>query len=130
MTQLKQIYRCPLCGNIVEVIHSGQGQLVCCGQPMELLEEKTNGEGGEKHLPVIESQQEGVKIKVGEVEHPMLENHYIEWIEVIEGEHHFIYFLKPQEKPEIVLPLKNFQSSEIKVRAYCNVHGLWSLTKK
>lgn len=113
MTKQKQIYKCNVCGNIVEVLHSGQGQLVCCGQPMELQIEKEVDEGKEKHIPVIE----GGKIKVGEVPHPMEESHYIEWIEVDNCK----IFLKPGDKPEAEFNVKENSS----VRIYCNIHGLW-----
>lgn len=114
MTKQKEIYRCNVCGNIVEVVHTGAGQLVCCGQPMELLVEKETDEGKEKHVPVIK----GNKVLVGAVPHPMEESHYIEWIEVDNCR----VFLKPGDKPEA-------EFGEIKegalVRIYCNVHGLW-----
>ncbi|MCK4432917.1 MAG: desulfoferrodoxin FeS4 iron-binding domain-containing protein, partial [Methanomicrobia archaeon] len=79
MTELKQVYKCSICGNIVEVLHTGIGELVCCGQPMELLKEKTEDAGLEKHVPVIEKTEKGIKIKVGSIPHPMEEKHYIEW---------------------------------------------------
>jgi superoxide reductase len=82
MTKKGQIYKCEICGNIVEVLDEGVGELVCCGQPMKLIEEKTEDEGKEKHVPIIERNEEGVKIKVGSVPHPMTEEHYIEWIEI------------------------------------------------
>ena len=80
MTELKQIYKCEVCGNIIEVIHTGQGTLVCCNQNMTLIEEQSEGEYAEKHAPVITKNEEGVNIKIGAVEHPMEEDHYIEWI--------------------------------------------------
>jgi len=83
MTGLKQVYRCNVCGNIVEVLHAGKGELVCCGQPMELLREKTADVGKEKHVPVVETTDSGIKVRVGDVPHPMEEKHYIEWVEVI-----------------------------------------------
>jgi len=123
MTEILQIYKCNICGNIVEVVHSGAGELVCCGQPMELLEEKTSGAGQEKHLPVVEKTAKGVKVKVGAVEHVMEEKHYIEWIEVICGETSCRRYLKPREKPEAVF---EGIAGKVKVREYCNLHGLWS----
>jgi len=130
MTNQKQIYKCNICGNIIEVLHSGVGELVCCGQPMELISSKTEDEGAEKHLPVIEELppnlcqgKDGFRIKIGEQEHPMEENHYIEWIEIntVDGKSGK-KFLKPGEKPE-----SNFYTRmEVTfIRAYCNVHGLW-----
>jgi len=122
MTKQKQIYRCNLCGNIVEVLHAGDGQLVCCGQPMELLKEKTEDAGLEKHVPVIEKTETGLKVKVGSVPHPMEEKHYIEWIEVIADGRVYRKFLKPSDKPEAEFELK---SEEIGAREYCTIHGLW-----
>ena len=127
MTKQNQIYKCNYCKNIVEVLHSGVGELVCCGKPMELLEEKDKDKGLEKHVPVIKelSDNSGVKIKVGEIDHPMENDHYIEWIEVAvdspvnkRGKK----FLKPGEKPEAEF---NTKEKTIKARAYCNLHGLW-----
>ena len=120
-TEQKQIYRCNICGNIVEVLHVGVGQLVCCGQPMQLMEEKTQDEGQEKHVPVIEKTDNGIKVKVGSVPHPMEDSHYIEWIEVISDGSAYRKFLKPGEKPEAVFELESITEA----REYCNVHGLW-----
>jgi len=117
-----QVYKCNICGNIVEVLHVGGGELVCCGQPMELLEEKTTDVGREKHVPVIEKTEFGVKVKVGSVPHPMEQNHYIEWIEIIADGKTYRKFLKPGEKPEAEFEIK---ATEIEARAYCNIHGLW-----
>jgi superoxide reductase len=122
MTAVKQIYKCNVCGNIVEVLHAGQGELVCCGQPMELLEAKTADEGKEKHVPVIEAGDKGVKVKVGSVPHPMEEKHYIEWIEVITDGDGCRQFLKPGDKPEAEFDIK---SRKVAAREYCNIHGLW-----
>ena len=132
MTQKTQIYKCNICGNIVEVLDVGAGQLICCNQPMELLEEKNKEEGLEKHLPVIEELpanvcqgKDGVKIKVGEVEHPMEENHYIEWIEIIPADNkRGKKFLKPGDKPEVEFYTRK---EVIGARAYCNIHGLWKV---
>ena len=95
MTQLKQIYKCSVCGNIVEVIHASGGELVCCGKPMELLVEKTQELGFEKHVPVIERTEQGILVKVGSMPHPMEETHYIEWIEIIADGQSCRKFLKP-----------------------------------
>jgi len=122
MTEKKQIYKCNLCGNIVEVLHSGQGHLVCCGQPMELLEEKTEDAGQEKHVPIIEKTEKGAKVKIGSEPHPMESDHYIEWIEIITSEGSFRKFLKPGNKPESEFEI---EAEDIEVREYCNVHGLW-----
>lgn len=122
MTEQKQIYKCNVCGNIVEVLHSGVGQLVCCGQPMELLKEKTEDVGQEKHVPVIEKTERGIRVKVGEIPHPMEKNHFIEWIELIAGGKVYRKFLKPGDKPEAEFGLK---AEKIEAREYCNIHGLW-----
>lgn len=122
MTELNQIYKCNICGNIVEVLHAGVGELVCCGQPMELLKEKTEDVGKEKHVPVIEKKSNGFKVKVGSIPHPMEEKHYIEFIEVIADNKTYRKFLKPGEKPEAEFSIK---SGNIEAREYCNVHGLW-----
>lgn len=124
MTAQKEIYRCNICGNIVEVLHTGAGQLVCCGQPMEKLTEKEKEEGLEKHVPVIEKTEKGILVKVGSVPHPMEEKHYIEWIEVIQPDGKADRkYLKPGEVPEALFCGVN--ESGVTVREYCNVHGLW-----
>jgi len=122
MTQLKQIYKCNICGNIVEVLHSGAGQLVCCGQPMEQLSEKTEDIGYEKHVPIIEKTEKGVLVKVGSVPHPMEDSHYIEWIEIIADGKYCRKFLKPGDKPEAFFEVT---AEKIEAREYCNIHGLW-----
>ncbi|MCK4778302.1 MAG: desulfoferrodoxin [Actinomycetia bacterium] len=122
MTELNQIYRCNVCGNIVEMVHASAGQLVCCGQPMELLVEKTEDEGKEKHVPVIERTDEGIIVKIGSVPHPMEESHYIEWVEILHKGRTCKKFLNPGESPEVKFRAK---SEDIKVREYCSVHGLW-----
>jgi len=122
MTELRQIYRCNVCGNIVGVVHTGVGQLVCCGQPMELLTEKTADVGLEKHVPVIEKVGNKVKVKVGSVPHPMEQKHHIEWIETIADGKSCRKFLKPGEKPEAEFEIT---AEKIEAREYCNIHGLW-----
>jgi len=122
MTEQQQIYKCNICGNIIEVIHIGIGQLVCCGQPMELLKEKIADVGLEKHVPVIEKVGNKVKVKVGSVPHPMEEKHHIEWIETIADDKTCRKFLKPGEKPEAEFEIT---AEKIEAREYCNIHGLW-----
>ncbi len=122
MTKLLEIYKCNVCGNIVEVIHTGVGQLVCCGQPMELLKEKTADVGQEKHVPVIEKTGAKILVKVGAVPHPMEEKHYIEWVEVVADGRSYRKFLKPGEKPEAEFEVT---AQKIEAREFCNVHGLW-----
>ncbi len=122
MTRLNEIYKCGVCGNIVEVMHTGQGELVCCGKPMELLAEKTREEGNEKHLPVVEKTGKGILVKVGKVPHPMEEKHFIEFIEVIADGKLCRKFLKPGEKPEAGFEIS---AENVVAREYCTVHGLW-----
>lgn len=122
MTEKKQVYKCRICGNIVEVLHTGIGTLVCCGQPMQLFEEKNREGGMEKHVPVIEKTDNGTRVKVGSVEHPMEENHYIEWIEIIADGEYCRKFLGPEDKPEAEFEIN---VGKVSAREYCNVHGLW-----
>lgn len=122
MTVLKQIYKCNVCGNIVEVLHTGKGTLVCCQKPMERLVEKNQDIGQEKHLPIIEKTKTGIKIKVGAVPHPMEKEHYIEWIEIITDKKSCRKFLTPDDKPEAEFSIK---SDSVRARIYCNIHGLW-----
>lgn len=122
MDTQKQIYKCNVCGNIVEVLRVGGGRLVCCGKPMELLQEKTQDVGLEKHIPVIERTANGVRVKVGSIPHPMEEKHFIEWIEIIVDGRHCRKFLKPGDKPEAEFEVK---TEKITAREYCNLHGLW-----
>ncbi|MCS7385108.1 MAG: desulfoferrodoxin [archaeon GB-1867-005] len=122
MPEKKQVYKCNICGNIVEVLHGGAGKLVCCGQPMELLTEKTEEAGMEKHVPVIEMMNGRVIVKVGSTPHPMEEKHYIEWIELIADNALCRKFLKPGDKPEAEFEIK---AEKVTARAYCNIHGLW-----
>lgn len=117
-----EIYKCEVCGNIVEVLNVGGGTLVCCGKPMILLLEKEKDLGMEKHVPVIENIGENkIKVKIGSIEHPMEEKHYIQWIEVIANGKTYKEFLKPGMKPEAEFCV----SGNIQARAYCNIHGLW-----
>ena len=122
MTEARQVYKCNVCGNIVEVLHTGEGELVCCGEPMSLKVEHTADEGREKHVPVIEKIDGGVKVKIGSDAHPMEEKHWIEWIEVIADGKSARQFLKPGDAPEAVFMITG---QEITAREYCNVHGLW-----
>ena len=123
MTKLREIYECEICGNIVEVIHAGVGELVCCGQPMKLQEEKTEDAATEKHVPYIEKTANGVRVKVGQnQDHPMEEKHYIEWIQILVEGNTYRKFLKPGDKPEAAFEIK---ADKIQAREYCNVHGLW-----
>ena len=122
MTKQKQIYRCAICGNIIEVVHPSGGTLSCCGQPMELLTENSKDAALEKHVPVIEKINGGYQVSVGSVEHPMAPEHYIEWIELITDTQVMRKYLKPGEKP-----VAGFMTdaTDVAAREYCNVHGLW-----
>ncbi len=122
MAEILQIYKCAICGNIVEVINGGAGELVCCGQPMELLDEKTADAATEKHVPVIEKIDGGYKVKVGSVRHPMEEKHLIEWIELLAGDKAYRQFLSPGQAPEAVF---NVDAVSVTAREHCNIHGLW-----
>ena len=123
MTEKLQVYKCNVCGNIVEVVHAGKGELVCCGQPMELKEELSEGEYAEKHAPVVEGTESGIRVKIGAVEHPMEPEHYIEWIEVHTDASTCKEFLKPGQEPAADFDIK--KADVKKTRMYCNVHGLW-----
>lgn len=122
MTKRLEIYKCEKCGNIVEVLHEGFGQLVCCGEPMKLHEENTVDAAREKHVPVVEKTDGGIRVKVGSVPHPMEDKHYIEWIELIVDGKVYREFLKPGQAPEAEFRISG---GELSVREYCNVHGLW-----
>ncbi len=125
MTKKLQIYKCNICGNIVEMLHEGAGELVCCNEPMQLFEEKAEDQGREKHVPVIEKLDNGIKVKVGDVPHPMEEKHHIEWIEVLDGDKAFRIFLHPGMAPEAVF---DCLPENVTAREYCNIHGLWRTT--
>ena len=122
MTEKMQIYKCEICGNIVEMVHGGKGELVCCGKPMALYKENSTDAAQEKHVPVVEKTGNGYKVTVGSVAHPMEEDHYIEWIELIAGDFSSRQFLKPGDAPEAVFCI---DSDDVVVREYCNIHGLW-----
>lgn len=123
MISKKQVYKCGVCGNIVEVLHAGGGELFCCGQPMTLLNENTTDAATEKHVPVIEKIEEGYRVSVGSVEHPMQDAHYIEWIELVTEKETFRKYLAPGEKP--VAEFKT-DAEKVTAREYCNLHGLWA----
>jgi superoxide reductase len=122
MAEKLQVYKCEVCENIVELLHGGKGNLVCCGKPMKLFTENTTDAAREKHVPVIEKLNGALKVKVGSVAHPMEEKHYIEWIEVIADGKDYREFLKPGEAPEATF---NIDVDQVTAREYCNLHGLW-----
>ena len=122
MTERLQVYKCGVCGNIVEVMHAGEGELVCCGQAMTLFKENTVDASKEKHVPVVEKTADGYKVKVGSVAHPMEEKHWIEWIELIADGKVYRQFLNPGQAPEALFCIK---ADKVAAREYCNLHGLW-----
>jgi superoxide reductase len=122
MAEQLEIYKCNVCGNIVEVMHGGQGELVCCGQPMQLIQPGTVDAAREKHVPVIEKTEQGYKVSVGSVAHPMEEKHYIEWIELVGDGISYTAFLQPGQAPEAEFCI---QASQVTAKEYCNIHGLW-----
>ena len=118
-----EVYKCETCGNIVQVLTGGQGELVCCGDPMVLLPEQTADSAVEKHVPVIERTADGIKVTVGSVLHPMEEKHFIEWIELIVGEQVLRQALKPGVPP--VAFFEGVTAATVVAREYCNLHGVW-----
>lgn len=120
----REVYRCGVCGNMVALLREGGGDLACCGRPMELLAERTEGVGREKHVPVVERSGERVAVKVGGVPHPMVEEHHIEWVEVLTEDGSYRRFLKPGDRPEAEFC---GPGGRITVREYCNLHGLWKV---
>jgi superoxide reductase len=122
MTELMQIYKCEVCGNIVEILHAGAGELVCCGEPMKLFKENTTDGAKEKHVPMLEKTVDGWRVVVGAVAHPMEEKHFIEWIELVADGIVYRAHLKPGDKPEAEFKVK---AAKVYAREYCNLHGLW-----
>jgi len=125
MANVREVYRCEICGNIVEVLHGGVGQLVCCGQPMTLLAANTVDAAVEKHVPVIEKSDNTVKVTVGATAHPMTEEHYIEWIELLVDGQVWRQTLKPGDAPDATFCICIAPDVSVSARAYCNLHGLW-----
>jgi len=123
MAQLLEVYKCNLCGNIVEVLHAGDGTLVCCGEDMALLTENTVDAAKEKHVPVIEKVDGGYKVTIGSVPHPMEEKHYIEWIELVADGKVYRQALKPGDAPTATF---NVAATKVTARELCNLHGIWS----
>jgi superoxide reductase len=122
MARKLEIYKCEVCGNMVEVVHGGAGSLVCCGKPMRFQDENTTDAAQEKHVPIVENTDFGFAVKVGSVAHPMEDRHYIEWVELLAHGKAYRQFLNPGEAPEAVF---HVDAEEVNARAYCNVHGLW-----
>jgi superoxide reductase len=121
---LHEVYKCSVCGNIVEVVSVGGGVLVCCGQEMVKQEENSTDGATEKHVPVVERDGNKVKVKIGEAPHPMEDKHYIQWIEILADKISYKKFLKPGDAPEAEFDLPA-GAGEITAREYCNLHGLW-----
>ncbi len=122
MAEKLEVYKCNLCGNIVQVLHGGSGELVCCGEAMNLMKENTVDAAKEKHVPVLEKTADGFTVKVGDVAHPMVDDHYIEWIELVADGKSYFQFLNPGDTPEASF---NVAGEAVFARAYCNLHGLW-----
>ncbi|MBN1124548.1 MAG: desulfoferrodoxin [Sedimentisphaerales bacterium] len=122
MAKKLEVYKCEICGNIVEVFNAGDGELVCCNQSMKRLEEKTADAKTEKHVPVIEKTDSGYKVKVGSIPHPMEPKHYIQWIELLADGKSYFQFLEPGKPAEAVFCVT---AENVSAREYCNVHGLW-----
>jgi superoxide reductase len=122
MAERREVYKCDLCGNVVEVLWGGKGELVCCGQPMKLQKEGVVDAAKEKHVPVVEKTADGYKVKVGSVAHPMEEKHYIQWIELVADGISYFRFLNPGEAPEATFCVT---AENVYAREYCNLHGLW-----
>ncbi len=122
MAEKLGIYKCAICGNVAEVVHAGKGAMKCCGAPMEQMKGNSVDAATEKHVPVIEKIDGGFKVSVGSTAHPMAEDHYIEWIEVIAGDACYKQFLNPGDTPEAIFLIA---SDTVTARAYCNLHGLW-----
>ncbi|MFP4561965.1 MAG: desulfoferrodoxin [Spirochaetia bacterium] len=122
MAKQLEVYKCELCGNIVEVVHGGDGDLVCCGEKMKLLDEQTADKTTEKHVPVIEKTDTGYKVTVGTTLHPMTDEHYIEWIELVADGRAYRRFLKPGDEPSAEFCVA---ASSVYAREYCNIHSLW-----
>jgi superoxide reductase len=122
MAERLEVYKCEICGNIVEVLQGEKGELACCNQPMKLMAENSVDAAKEKHVPMIEKISGGVKVTVGSVAHPMEEKHYIQWIEIIADGIAYRSFLNPGERPEATFQV---DAEQITAREYCNLHGLW-----
>lgn len=125
MTKRSEVYKCELCGNMVEMVHASAGQLVCCGQAMKGVSENTVDASKEKHIPVIEYVAGGVKVTIGSIAHPMEEKHYIEWIELLVGDTVLRQYLKPGAPP--VALFEGVTAKQVVAREFCNLHGLWKV---
>lgn len=122
MPELLEIYKCEVCGNIVEMVHGGAGELVCCGEPMKLLDEQTADSAVEKHVPVVEPIDGGYRVTVGSTIHPMTDEHWIEWIELLADGVACRRWLNPGDEPIAVFQI---DAESVTAREHCNIHGLW-----
>ena len=124
MTERLDLYRCEICGNLVQVILAGGGELVCCGQPMELVKGKTQEEMQEKHITVFISENGTDIVQVGTVLHPMNDDHYIMFIETISEDKNCVHlqYLHPGQEAKMLLEKK---IGKMKAIEFCNLHGLW-----
>lgn len=123
MPKQLEVYKCSVCGNIVEVMHAGAGALVCCGKNMDLQAENTTDAATEKHVPVIEMTDGSITVKVGSVAHPMEDTHYIEWVELVADGKIYRQYLNPGDAPQAIF---NVTASAVTAREYCNLHGHWA----
>ncbi|SHO50236.1 desulfoferrodoxin [Desulfopila aestuarii] len=126
MAKKMAVYKCNACGNIVEVLTAGGGDLNCCGAPMVEMTENTTDAAVEKHVPALEKKDNGWQVNVGSVDHPMTTEHFIEWIELIVDDTVYRQFLKPDSKPAAFFPIA---ADKVSAKAYCNLHGLWKADK-
>lgn len=122
MSNQLEIYHCALCGQLIEVLQAGGGELVCCEQPMKCMVEGTTDAAKEKHVPTIEKTATGYLVKVGAVAHPMEEKHYIQWVELVADGVSYTQFLKPGDAPQAEFCI---QANHVIAREYCNLHGHW-----
>ena len=121
MAKKGEVYKCMICGEIIEVLHDGPTP-VCGGKPMTLLKENTTDAAKEKHVPVVEKIDGGYRVSVGSVAHPMTPDHYIQWIELLTPNGVLRRYLTPDDKP--VAEFKT-DAADVTARAYCNLQGLW-----
>lgn len=124
MVKRLDIYRCSICGITAEVLDGGDGEMLCCGQPMNRLVASKEEAGSEKHVPVIEKIDSGFRVTVGSIAHPMEEKHYIEWIELLADGKAYRHFLKPGGQPVAEFNVEA-EVESVSAREYCSVHGLW-----
>jgi superoxide reductase len=124
MIEKKQVYKCSVCGNIVESLWDGEPEIVCCGKPMSKLIANTVDAAKEKHVPVIVRNGNKVTVKVGSVPHPMEPKHYILFVEVLAGSKVYRHDFKPGDKVAEATFL--IEETDLVAREYCNLHGLWA----